>query len=122
VSEQKILIVDDELAIRHLLRAALSPPGFSVFEAESGKAALAVAAKQAPFDVVVSDVLMPGMDGVELAKKLAGAGHAQRFLFISGYCDGQSLAERTRDLPVSAFLAKPFSIPDLVQAFHALLE
>jgi CheY-like chemotaxis protein len=122
MSEQKILIVDDEAAIRTLLRSALSPPGFSVFEADSGSAALTLAAQQAPFDLVVSDVLMPGMDGVELAKKLAGAGQAQRFLFISGYCDGQSLAERTSDLPLSAFLAKPFSIPDLVQAFRDLMK
>jgi FixJ family two-component response regulator len=62
------------------------------------------------------------MDGVELATKLAGAGHAQRFLFISGYCDGSSLPDRSGDLPATAFLAKPFSIPDLMKSFRALLE
>jgi CheY-like chemotaxis protein len=122
MSEQKILIVDDEPSIRTLLRCALSAPGYSVFEADSGKAALMLAAQQGPFTLVVSDVLMPGIDGIELAEKLVGAGQARRFLFISGYCDGESMLERTRNLPVSAFLAKPFSIPDLVRAFRDLLE
>src|SRR3954451_1506039 len=122
MSEQKILIVDDEPAIRSLLRCALAMPGFSVFEADCGEAALSLAAQKGPFALVISDVLMPAMDGVELAGKLAGAGQAQRFLFISGYCDGDFIPERTRDFPVSAFLAKPFSIPDLVHTFRALLE
>jgi CheY-like chemotaxis protein len=122
MSEQKILVVDDEPSIRTLLRCALSAPGYSVFEADSGKAALTVAALQGPFALVVSDVLMPGMDGIQLAEKLAGAGQAQRFLFISGYCDGDCMPERTRNIPVSAFLGKPFSIPDLVRAFRDLLQ
>ena len=122
MSEQKILIVDDEPSIRTLLRCAVSAPGFSVFEADCGKAALSLAAQQGPFALVVSDVLMPGMDGIELASKLNGAGKAQRFLFVSGYCDGQSMLERISEFPVSAFLPKPFSIPDLIHTFRALLE
>src|SRR3954471_15657324 len=113
MSKQKVLIVDDEASIRTLLRCAVSAPGILVFEADCGKAALSMAAQQGPFAVVVSDVLMPGMDGVELATKLCSAGQAQRFLFVSGYCDGEAMAERTREFPVSAFLPKPFSIPDL---------
>jgi len=122
MSEQKILIVDDEPAIRSLLRCALAVPGFSLFEADCGEAALSLAAQKGPFALVISDVLMPAMDGVELAGKLAGAGQAQRFLFISGYCDGDFIPERTRDFPVSAFLPKPFSIPDLLHTFRELLE
>jgi len=122
MSGTKILIVDDEPAIRTLLRCAVSAPGFSVFEADCGKAALSGAAEQGPFELVVSDVLMPGMDGIELATKLAGDGQAQRFLFISGYCDGNGVAERTRDLPACEFLPKPFSIPELMRVFRGLLE
>ena len=122
MSEQKILIVDDESSIRTLLRCALSEPGFSVFEADCSKTALSLAAQQAPFALVVSDVLMPEMDGIELAAKLIEAGHAQRFLFISGYCDGAAMPERTSDFPVFAFLAKPFSIPDLIHTFRDLLQ
>jgi CheY-like chemotaxis protein len=122
MSEQKILIVDDEAAIRTLLRCAVSAPGFSVYEADCGKAALSLAAQQGPFALVVSDILMPGMDGIELARKLTGAGKAQRFLFVSGYCDGEYMPERISEFPVSAFLPKPFSIPDLLHTFRELLE
>ena len=65
---------------------------------------------------------MPGMDGIELGRKLFSAGLAQRFLFISGYCDEDSLSERAGDLPATAFLSKPFSIPDLIKVFRGLLE
>jgi len=119
---EKILIVDDEPSIRTLLRCAVSAPEITVLEAESGPAALSLAAREGPFSLVVSDVLMPQMDGIELARKLAAAGHAQRFLFISGYCDGDGMAERTRDLPTSSFLAKPFSIPDLLHVVRGLME
>jgi CheY-like chemotaxis protein len=122
MSDKKILIVDDEAAIRSLLRCAVSGPGIVVFEADSGAKALAVAAEQGPFEAVVSDVLMPGMDGVELARKMVAAGQAQRFLFISGYCDMDAIPNRAREFPASAFLSKPFSIPDLLQTFRALLE
>src|SRR4051794_4337191 len=109
--ERKILIVDDEAAIRTLLRCAVSGPSVSVYEADCGAKALLVATEAGPFDLVVSDVLMPGMDGIELAKKLAAAGHSQRFLFISGYCNSDCIPNRSADFPLSAFVAKPFSIP-----------
>lgn len=122
MADKKILIVDDEAAIRTLLRCAVSAPGISVFEADCGAKALAIAAEHAPFALVVSDILMPGMDGIELAKTLLAAGQAQRFLFVSGYCDLESIPNRTRDFPMSAFLAKPFSIPELLGAVRSLVE
>ena len=121
MSEHRILVVDDEAAIRTLLRCAVSAPGFSVFEADCGKTALLLASQQGPFEMVVSDVLMPGMDGIELATKLAAAGYAQRFLFISGY-DEDGTTERIGAFPVSGFLAKPFSIPQLLSTVRDLLE
>ena len=65
---------------------------------------------------------MPGRDGIELARRLVAAGHAQAFLFISGYCDLDAIPNRTRDFPESAFLSKPFSIPQLLEAFRGLLQ
>jgi DNA-binding NtrC family response regulator len=118
---QKILIIDDEPAIRTLLRCALAAPGFRVFEADCGANALAIAAEQAPFALVVSDILMPGMDGIALAKILAREGLADRFLFISGFCDGGAIPESGREFPTAAFLAKPFSISELLTAFHEVM-
>ncbi len=118
----KILIVDDETPIRTLLRCAVAEPGFTVFEADGGTRALEIAEREAPFALVVTDVLMPGMDGFELADQLARAGHAKRFLFISGYYDTESMAERMEDFPSAAFLSKPFPIPDLMRAIRGLMD
>jgi CheY-like chemotaxis protein len=121
MSAQKVLIVDDEPAIRALLRCAIAGPDFRVFEADCGAAAVSIAAQQAPFALVVSDILMPGMDGIELAKAMARDGQAERFLFISGYCDATALPASGRDFPTSAFLAKPFSISELLKVFRELM-
>ena len=117
----RILVVDDEATIRALLKCAVAAPGVAVFEADSGEEALHCAAEHAPFDLVITDILMPGMDGVDLASRLHAARHAAKFLFISGFCDRRSLEGRIRGLH-SGFLAKPFSIPELIRMVHALLE
>jgi CheY-like chemotaxis protein len=119
--ETKILIVDDEATIRSLLKCAVGAPGVGLFEAESAERALESADEHAPFDLVITDVLMPGMDGVELARHLRDRGHAAKFLFISGFCDVQSMEARIDGFH-ARFLPKPFSIPDLVHAMHALLQ
>ena len=119
--ETRILIVDDEATIRALLKCAVAAPGITLFEADCAERALDAASWNAPFDLVITDVLMPGMDGVDLAARLRGAGHAAKFLFISGYCDLESLASRLRGLD-AAFLAKPFSIPELIRVVHGMLH
>jgi len=118
----KILIVDDETAIRTLLRSAVGAPGFTVLEADSGRRALELAQWEGPFALVVTDVLMPGMDGFELAEQLQRGGHAERFLFLSGFCDAEAMAGRMGAFRNSAFLSKPFPIPDLLREVRALLE
>lgn len=120
MSESRLLIVDDEATIRALLKCAVAGPGVELYEADSAERALEAAELHAPFDLVITDVLMPGMDGVDLAVRLRAEGRAERFLFISGFCDSQSLEGRIRDLRAS-FLAKPFSIPELIRVVHDLL-
>jgi two-component system cell cycle sensor histidine kinase/response regulator CckA len=118
----KILIVDDEAPIRTLLRSVLAAPGVAVFDADGGKQAVEIAELEGPFDVVVTDVLMPGMDGFELAGELARAGHAARFLFISGYCDAETMSKRLKAFPRAAFLNKPFAIPELLHALRLVAD
>jgi DNA-binding NtrC family response regulator len=121
MAETRILIVDDEATIRALLKCAVAAPGTALFEADCAEVALDSARGNAPFDLVITDVLMPGMDGVDLAARLRAAGHAGKFLFISGYCDLESLADRLRGLNAS-FLAKPFSIPELIRVVRGMLD
>jgi DNA-binding NtrC family response regulator len=121
MSQTRILIVDDEATIRALLKCAVAAPGVSLFEADCAEQALDSARGNAPFDLVITDVLMPGMDGVDLAARLRADGDAAKFLFISGYCDLESLENRLHGLDAS-FLAKPFSIPELLRVVRCMLE
>ena len=119
MSEKKILIVDDEPAIRSLLHCALRAPGVSLFEADCAAKALALAREAGPFELVVTDVTMPVVDGVELARQLLDQGQARSFLFISGYCDVPP--EQLARFEFARFLAKPFAIPEFLRTVRALM-
>jgi DNA-binding NtrC family response regulator len=118
--QTRILIVDDEATIRALLKCAVAAPGVALFEADCAEQALDSARWNAPFDLVITDILMPGMDGVDLAARMRAAGNAAKFLFISGCCDPQTLEERVQGLDAN-FLAKPFSIPELIRVVRFML-
>ncbi len=121
VSVSTVLVVEDEPAVRDLVRQALERAGHRVLAAADGLDALTVARAHAgPIDVVVSDVVMPRMSGREMAAELLRARPELRFLFISGYPDD---AGDPRDFVGAAgdFLAKPFSPPLLVERVQALL-
>jgi CheY-like chemotaxis protein len=122
MSKRKILIVDDEPPIRGLLVSALSGPGKEVLEAEDGTRALELAAKHGFFDVVVTDVLMPGIGGVELARRLRKGSHARRFLFVSGYARMNSIDHTLEEFERAEFLNKPFSISELLRIVNSLCE
>lgn len=66
---KKILVVDDEVTVRSLLKDFFTPRGYEVITAADGKEGLALAAKEAP-DVILLDVMMPGMDGMEVCRRL----------------------------------------------------
>jgi CheY-like chemotaxis protein len=104
--------VDDEAPIRRLLGRLLERRGFEVIEAETGEAALEAAGRQ-PLALVLCDVRMPGMSGVDLYHALAREGDsgARQFVFITGDRGSVTDAEHgLRDVPV---LAKPFTSADL---------
>src|SRR5215471_15713389 len=82
---RKILVVDDEASVRSLLANALNAAGNDVFEAEDAGRALELAEEHHFFDLVITDILMPGMGGIELARRMILERSARRFLFISGY-------------------------------------
>lgn len=115
----KILVVDDELVIRRLVECILSRKGHSTVSAGNGTEAMELV-RLAQFDLVVSDVRMPGMHGVELVRTLRREGYEMPVLLVSGECG--SLAADVSALVASkvvkGFLPKPFSI----EAFTAAME
>ncbi|MEQ9504865.1 MAG: response regulator [Hyphomonas sp.] len=110
----RILVIEDEAGVRDIAVSVLRSRGYEVEEAEDGEEALEIInAKPGEFDLVISDVVMPGMNGPTLIKQAREKlGHA-RVIFISGYAE-QELAKQLDDRAVS-FLPKPFSVRQLAE-------
>jgi DNA-binding response OmpR family regulator len=110
----RVLIVDDDPAIRELLATLLRLEGWEISLAEDGRAALEAAARTPP-DVVLMDVLMPGLSGHELCRRLKDRPDPPRVIMISGLSD--SADERDgRAAGADAYLRKPFSPLELLEA------
>ncbi len=110
---ETILLVEDEAALRNLAAASLKRMGYVVFEAGDGVEALDVAAENpGTIDVVITDMIMPRMGGLELVGKLRAKRPGIRVIFMSGYTEAATL-ERAQLEPGSVLLSKPFSIEAL---------
>jgi len=118
---QTLLLVEDDLTIRSNMRECLEQLGYRVLEADSGITALAICAeRKGEVDLVLTDLVMAGKGGHELARDLADLYPTIRVLFMSGYSE-DSAARREILLRGSPFLQKPFSVADLAKAVqHAL--
>jgi PAS domain S-box-containing protein len=114
-----ILVVEDEADVRELLEHVLSSEGHRVALARSGVDALDVAEQVERIDVLVTDIVMPRMDGLELARRLSARLPRLKILYLSGY-PGDMLVDRGALLPGSAFLSKPFSIRSLLDTLASL--
>ena len=107
--------------IRGNVRECLQQLGYHTLEAENGEAALQICDDlHGKIDLVLTDLVMPGMGGYELACEMAKRYPAVRILFMSGYTE-DSAARRDILLQGSAFLQKPFSVADLSNAVHQAL-
>lgn len=108
-----ILLVEDEDAVRTFAARALRNKGYLVLEASSGEGALSLAAEQTqPIDVLVSDVVMPAMDGPTLARRILAERPDIKIILISGYAE--DAFRRGKDLEFKfTFLPKPFSLSQL---------
>jgi signal transduction histidine kinase len=95
-----VLLVDDDDAVRRLTERMLKAGGYQVIAAASGPDALALA-RTCHFDILLTDMVMPGMSGRELAREISGVYADVRVVFMSGYNPGMPI-------PASEFLAKPF--------------
>ena len=118
--QPKVLVVDDEASIRALLSATLRLTGFEVRVASGGNEALAAAAEYAP-DLVVLDVMMPDLNGFEVAQRLRTSGRPVPVLFLTAR---DSVEDRISGLTVGAddYVAKPFSLEEVVLRIRAILR
>jgi two-component system cell cycle sensor histidine kinase/response regulator CckA len=117
-----ILVVDDEPISRRVAYRTLSEQGCRVLEAASAAETLdALRMMTRPVDLVLLDVVMPGIDGVELAEQIFAEFPDQRILFMSAY-PAEVLAQRgLQDLRV-LFLAKPYTRAELIAKVHEAFE
>ncbi|WP_439628546.1 ATP-binding protein [Gemmata sp.] len=117
-----VLLVEDELAVRRLARAALEGVGYRVLEAASGAEAVRIADGCAdPIDLLVTDVVMPGMGGRDVAAALRARRPVTRVLFVSGYTDG-AIVPHGVDGDGVAFLQKPYTPRSLARKVRAVLD
>ncbi|MEM8755764.1 MAG: response regulator, partial [Pseudomonadota bacterium] len=120
----KILLVEDEAPVRTFARRALALRGYDVVEAEDAEAALAIledaAAAGETIDLVVSDVMMPGLDGPSWVREARKTWPDLSVIFTSGYAE-DVFRKGLNDLGNCGFLPKPFTLEDLGAAVKAKL-
>jgi two-component system, cell cycle sensor histidine kinase and response regulator CckA len=118
---ETLLVVEDEESVRELVRDTLAGKGYQVVVAENGESGLAVAAKhQGAIDLVITDVVMPGMGGREMVKQLKQTHPKTKVLFLSGYTEDSIVTEGAAD--GAAFLQKPFTLQNLSRKVREVLS
>ncbi|MGA8617390.1 MAG: PAS domain S-box protein [Candidatus Sulfotelmatobacter sp.] len=119
---ETVLVVEDEPALRRLISVSLEKRGYTVLAAEDGTEAMRILENNpCKIDLVVSDIMMPKLNGLELRKKAILVRPEMRFLFISGYAE--DTIGRTAHLPQDAgYLEKPFLPIELARKVRALLN
>ncbi len=119
---ERLLLAEDEPAIRQALARVLRTHGYEVIEAANGGEALRLAeAEPGRIDLLLTDVMMPGIGGRELAQRLAGQRPGLRVILMSGYTDDEGLRAEIGD-DRHVFLQKPFAARVVVEAVRSLLD
>ena len=125
-----VLVVDDDCLVRATLKLFLEKDGWTVTDARNGKQALAFVMSRA-FDLIVTDLMMPEMEGIETIREIRRAGIETPILVISGGPTATKSSGRTlvhdflrmsRDLGASETLRKPFTSREFLDKIHGLLK
>jgi two-component system, OmpR family, KDP operon response regulator KdpE len=117
----RILVVDDEPAIRRFLHTSLGSQGYTVVDAEDGPAALAELARAPAPDVLVLDLGLPGMDGFEVIRRVREAGSTVPIVVLSVRTD-EAGKVRALDLGADDYVTKPFGIEELLARIRTALR
>ena len=110
----RVLVAEDDLAVRQFVIRALAYAGHDVASAEDGLEALDKLAKES-FDLLITDIVMPGMDGIALALKLGKERPEMPILMMTGYAHERQRAHNL-DALIHRVIAKPFSLKDICGA------
>ncbi len=120
--DEQILIVEDEASVLTATSHVLKRFGYTVFQAESGRKALdMLSAMETPVDLVLTDVIMPGMDGVEFSHRMKAIYNNIPVVFMSGYTDNQ-ISDRGVDVNSTPYIHKPFKPLTLVETIRKTLD
>lgn len=125
MSQKKILVIDDEELIIRSLSKLLEKNGYTVFVAKNGGDAL-VMVEEENFDLIIADIRMPGMNGVEAVHSINEILKKQNIkrapvIFITGYAD-EKIEKMVEELNPVAYIYKPFDIAELVEKVRETLK
>jgi len=115
----RILLAEDEEAMRTYLARALENAGYDVVSVDRGTAAIPLLERD-HFDLLLSDIVMPEMDGIELAQRCAEISPGTKVMFITGFA--AVTLKANREAPQARVLSKPFHLRDLVLEVERLFE
>jgi two-component system OmpR family response regulator len=120
VAKQRVLVVDDEPSIVDAVATSLRYEGFDVEEAATGRAALA-SAQNSPPDMIVLDIMLPDLDGIEVTRRLRADGIRVPVLFLTAR---DAVEDKVAGLTIGGddYVTKPFSLAEIVARTHAILR
>lgn len=119
----RILLAEDDITMRQFLTAALERAGHAVRACENGLEALNAAAAADPdrkFDLLLADIVMPGIDGIELSQRVTDMFPGIKVVFITGF-SGVAMGDQHQDQPHARILSKPFHLNQLVGQIETVL-
>lgn len=116
---RRILLAEDEEAMRTYLARALKNAGYDVVAVDRGTAAIPLL-EQGDFDLLLSDIVMPEMDGIELAQRCGDISPRTKVMFITGFA--AVTLKASRETPRANVLSKPFHLKDLVLEVERVFE
>jgi CheY-like chemotaxis protein len=120
---KRILVIDDDLNMRETIRDVLSGNDYDIYIAPDGKEGMALHSST-PFDLIITDIIMPDMDGIEVILQLKKNHPDTKIIAISGggYYFADDYLETARALGANKVIEKPFENKDLIKHVHLLLS
>ncbi len=115
-----ILLAEDDSSLRSFLCMALERAGHKVSAAADGLEALALLDSALPFDLLLADIVMPGMDGIELSRLATKLRPELKVMFITGFA-AVAMGQTNPEISKTRVLSKPFHLNDIVEQVNTLL-